>query len=409
MQLNLDVISAIIFVIILSLFLIKRRKNLSIQKMLYPIFYIILYRTKFGLKWMDRIASRYRELIKFISLCFVGLAFYGLIYVSFNILRLFFQLIVKPKEASEGVALILPFTNIPGIGYLSFWYFIICIFIIAGVHEFSHGLVTRAYNLKLKSSGFGFFSILIPIFPIAFVEPDEKQLEKQPTHVKYSIFAAGPMINITIAVILLLILPYTVNPLKLAPFEDKITESVGISFNNVFEGFPAYESGLRPNIIINKIDDLTIKNYNDFIEYSYFIKPTQKVTLYSENKSYVVTTTYYPNNESKKGYFGVSAPINEIRINPRYKNIAPTYYWLKGLLKWLVILNLLIGLVNLLPILITDGGRMLDTFLKSVFKDKKKAIKVNSFIGLIFLFTILMALVINYGSKLISFLLKFIS
>ena len=69
---------------------------------------------------------------------------------------------------------------------------------------------------------------------------------------------------------------------------------------------------------------------------------------------------------------------------------------------WLFILNLLVGLINLLPIYITDGGRMFGIALLNIVKDKKKAAKIYSFIATLFLATIVISLIINYGSKLLS-------
>ena len=82
------------------------------------------------------------------------------------------MLFTKPA-ASSGVGLVLPF-KAKGVFYVPFFYWIISIFVIAVVHEFSHGLIARANNIKVKSSGFAFLALLVPIIPAAFVEPDEK-------------------------------------------------------------------------------------------------------------------------------------------------------------------------------------------------------------------------------------------
>ena len=171
---NFDTMSAVLFLLIVGFLVINNRKILDFQVLVgiskLPLVYAVLWKTKFGLKFMDKVASKYRELVKLAGYCFIGFGFFGMIFISVNILFMLFNLFVSPKEASQGIALVLPLTNIPGIGYLSFWHFLITIFITVLIHEFAHGILARAHNVPVKSSGLGVFSLLLPIFPLAFVE-----------------------------------------------------------------------------------------------------------------------------------------------------------------------------------------------------------------------------------------------
>jgi len=399
---DFDKASAITFVLVASILLLINRKKIDLEKMAFPVFYALLIRTKVGIKLMDRLAEKHRELIKLLGLCFIGLGFTGMLFIVINFIVMLFQLVIKPLETSQGVALLVPFTNIPGIGYLSFWYFIIGIFSIAVIHEFAHGVMARAHNLNVKSSGVGFFAIFVPLIPLAFVEPDEKRLRKESDHVQYSILSASPSINIIAALILVLLLPYVANPYAYAPFEEKITEPLGISFQAIQEGYPAQASGLEPDMIINKVDGKDITNYPEFVYYMQTTKPGQEVNLASKDQTYTITTTNHPDNKTTWGYIGVIGPRNEREVKPKYQRIKQPYFWVKGLLMWLFILNLLVGLINLLPIYVTDGGRMFGVALLKIIKDKKKAAKIYSFLATLFLATIVISLIINYGSKLIG-------
>ena len=60
--------------------------------------------------------------------------------------------------------------------------------------------------------------------------------------------------------------------------------------------------------------------------------------------------------------------------------------------------------MNLLPLMITDGGRMLKIAFEKIFKDKKKADKLWTYIGMLFIFTLLFALVLRYTLPLFSLL-----
>ena len=115
---NIEVILLIIFVIFLSVVLYVKRKKVVIQKIIFPFLYLIMYRTKLGINLMDKIAKKYNEYVKLFGYCSIGLGFLGMIYVSIAILMFIIKLVAFPAVSQPGVTLVLPFTNIPGIGYL---------------------------------------------------------------------------------------------------------------------------------------------------------------------------------------------------------------------------------------------------------------------------------------------------
>ncbi len=76
------------------------------------------------------------------------------------------------------------------------------------IHEMFHGIVARKHEIKVKSVGALFF--VIPIG--AFVEPDEEEVEKaDPVH-RRRLIAAGPGINIVIALVALVLLSLILVP-----------------------------------------------------------------------------------------------------------------------------------------------------------------------------------------------------
>jgi len=403
---KIDIILCIVFVVALSIALYVKRKNITLQKILYPFFYIIMYRTTWGLGLMDKIASKYRAWVQLYGYIGVGIGFVGMAYISLGILMFVVKLIFIPSTDTTGVSLVLPFTNIPGIGYLSFTHWILSIFILAVVHEFSHGVVARAHNVPVTSSGFAVFAIFAPLIPAAFVEPDEKKLAKTHDIVQYSVFAAGPLANLVLAVLLVVAFPFVgdLTNTKLAPFEDTITHPAGFSYEVLEEeGYPAYETGVSSGIL-SSINDKEITNYAEFYEEAVCLNPHEEVTLGTDQGDYRFLTIPHPDNE-EKGFIGVKPTQNERRINEEYTTIAPVYYWIKGFLKWLFLLNLFIGLANLLPLGIVDGGRMLQTALHSLYpNDKGRARKLWGFISMLFLFGLLFALFVNYFGNPLTFI-----
>ena len=103
--------------------------------------------------------------------------------------------------------------------------------------------------------------------------------------------------------------------------------------------------------------------------------------------SYNIVLVANPKNASK-AYLGVlsrqHAEITE-GFKQKYGSWSvPIILWLFGLLYWLFLLNIGIGLFNLLPIGPIDGGRMLQLVFKKIFKQEQGQ-KVWRFVSIIFL------------------------
>ena len=390
---NFEVILAITFVIFLSSFLYYKRDKLHIQKIVFPLIFMILYKSKFGIALMDKIANKYREYVKLFGYISAGLGFIGMFFVTYSIIILMVKLVTAPEAAEAGVVPVLPFTSIPGLGYLSFTTWLIAIFVLAVVHEFSHGVVARAHNLPVKSSGFAFLSVLLPIIPAAFVEPDEKKMSKKEDIVQYSVLAAGPISNVVLALLILLISSFF-----LVPLEAKILEPEGFTFDVTNESLPAYQGGLRSGYTIVSYNGITTHDYQYFLEQmSYCSEPGKEITLSTKDQSFTITPVIHPENP-EKGYIGVANIQNKFKIKDEYKDLwwTSVVIWVKDLFKWLFWLNLFIGLANLLPLGIVDGGQMLRIMLSKIMKNQHHAMKLWGIIAWGILIILLFALVVNY-------------
>ncbi|EQD48104.1 peptidase M50, partial [mine drainage metagenome] len=75
------------------------------------------------------------------------------------------------------------------------------------VHEFSHGVLARKAKVKLKSVGL----LLVGVIPMgAFVEPDEKEVEKLDKLAQTKIFAAGISANFILIVVFFALMLFTI-------------------------------------------------------------------------------------------------------------------------------------------------------------------------------------------------------
>jgi len=184
----------------------------------------------------------------------------------------------------------------------------------------------------------------------------------------------------------------------MTPIEEKITEPTGFSFD-VTPNYPAAMAGLVNGTVLDNFNGAKVNDSQRFLEQlRYCSKPNDKVTVGNSNSSYEITTTSSP-EDSNKAFIGVSNIKNEAKVKKEYEKFGGIFFWLKGLFRWLYLLNLLIGLVNLLPIYITDGAKMLFVALQDIMKDKKKALKVWSAINLMFVLLVLIGTSATYLKK----------
>ncbi len=352
--------------------------------------FILLLRTKLGLKFMNKLSRKYRALIKLFGYSGIGFGFAGMILVSYYLVKSAVDVFVS-KTAAQGVTLVLPGTNIPGVGVLNFSYWIITLFVIAAIHEFSHGVVARANKIRVKSSGIVFFGPIIG----AFVEPSEKQVEKADPVVQYSIFSAGPFSNILLAGLVVLIMN-----LFLAPAFIGVSQSNGVYFSSVEKGLPAFKAGIKPNVVITQVNNKSIKNINDFFNVMLRTRPNETLIFKdSSNKTYILTTTANPEDKSR-GFIGVVGINSYITPKKGRRTSFNLIKWFYNLFKFLGILSLGIGLFNLLPLGIVDGGRMLKTFLEDSMKSRKKSTKVWMAVSFITLLILIFDIIAPFLMKL---------
>ena len=361
-------IGMIVFFLLLGIFLFIKRKSITIDKIAFPLIYMFMFRTKLGLKTMDKMAKKFNKPLLYLGYFGIVIGFIGMVVIPVMLITNLYDVLFVPGAAS-GVTTVLPF-EVKGAIFVPFFYYIICLIIIASIHEFAHGIVARAHGIKIKSSGFAFICFIIPIIPVAFVEPDEKQLTKSKRRAQLSVFAAGPLANILLGIICGLMLAFVFVP-AMADMQ------AGVSVNSLIldahNASPANASGIYSGSTIISLDGNPTQTTESFKQLMSAKKPgdTASVVLSDGTKHNVVLGTD-PSNASKS-FMGVSV-FQKVEVTPvakqKYGFFASWIIWLSGLFTWLVILNIGIGTFNLVPLGPIDGGRMLLTSLE--WKLKKK-------------------------------------
>lgn len=388
--------AAVVFVLILALVLYVQRKKLRVQKIFYPFIYILMYRTNVGISLMDRTAKRFPNFLRYAGYAGVFISFVGMGMICYSLIENLLKIMVIPQAASA-VALVLPF-RVKGTFFVPFFYWIISIFFLVVVHEFSHGVVSRLYGLKIKSSGLAFLGILLPVVPAAFVEPDEKKLAKKPRVQQLSVFAAGSFSNIISAFIFLAVLLFAVNPLI-----NSIIEYDGVMISGLIKKdnttvFPAEKAGIKAGEVITKADNVNIVTVENLSNYLSAKKPGDMVSITTNRTEYSFELAENPENKTLS-YMGIYL-LQHSKVKPSFEQkigsfVPDAIIWIAGLIMWLIILNLGIGLFNLVPIPITDGGRMMYIALLH-YLDEEKAKKVWKGIALFFVILIIVNLMVGF-------------
>jgi membrane-associated protease RseP (regulator of RpoE activity) len=197
-----DILFLIIFSIIVALFLYKNRKKLEIEGKI-----LLLYRTKIGIKIIEKISKKFPFLIGILS--YVSI-FCGYILMILSICLIGFTLyLIITAIALPKIPPIFPLvpyiTDIFKLDFLPpfyFTYWIITIAIVAVCHEFMHGIFARFGKIRIKSTGFGFLGP----FLAAFVEADEKQMEKKSVKTRLSILSGGSFANLLLAILFIAVI-----------------------------------------------------------------------------------------------------------------------------------------------------------------------------------------------------------
>jgi len=359
MVINWDILSILVFYVII-LFLYFRYKNrFQTQGIL------LLYRTKLGLRLMDTIALKFPRFVTFLAYAGVFVGFTGMVFILYTLVIETWKLIFVPGTA-PALAPLLPGVQIAGAPTLSFWHWILAIFVVAVIHEFSHGVVARLFHVPIKSSGVAFFGPILG----AFVEPEETELEKISIWKQISVFAAGPFSNMLSGALVLLVIT-----LIFVPLVSQLYQANGITVTAVVDGYPMNQTGIDVPFTISGVNGNQTLAFVSFLDTLSAAAPGETMLLETNKGNYSVTPVANPDDPTK-AFLGVSGLEQEVVLKEQFASLEPlrpVLDWLQLFLIWLFLIHIGIGLFNLLPLGPLDGGRMFYAVAFAIVKDTKKA------------------------------------
>lgn len=285
---------------------------------------------------------------------------------------------------TPSVSIVIPGVDMPGSSiYIPFFYGLVALATVLFVHEFSHGIQAVGEKISIKSIGLLLFIIL----PGAFVEPDEDEMKKAKRSSRLRVYAAGSVANITLAVIALLIVSLVSSGIPHYFAED------GIAIDRIVPDSPS-DGILKEGMVLQAIDNQKINDSASYTSAVSSFKPGDNVSVTTDQGTYDLTLDKNPNNESR-GFFGIQANKHFVLTDDSLGPLPWILFELGELFEWIFMLNLGIGLFNLLPLKPLDGGYMLEILLSyKLSEDQYKPI-VNS-ISVIMAMIIVFSLVASF-------------
>jgi len=295
---------------------------------------------------------------------------------------------------------------IPGINpYLPIIYGWIAIFIGLVIHELSHGVIAKAVDIPVRSSGIMFF-LFLPIG--AFVEVDDTKLDSVSFKKSGRIIAAGAGSNIVVGLMALILLVGVVNTME--PVAD------GIPVSKIVVDSPANMAGLLPGDIITHLNGIPVDDSNVFSQNFNNLSPGDEIILTVQRQSvqydYPIILSSRPEN-SEEPFIGIMRPSIDINDSlHRYQNgisfstdllvyfsfpsgdsysipfstsmqnfytssLGNQYIVFSNLLFWIWFINFNLGIFNSLPLGPLDGGQAFKRGLKSVTGNKLSQNNIN--------------------------------
>ena len=366
MALELLTDNAIIYVLIAWVVILAIAKALKLEKHGFTIkAYSLTYKNTQVQSMLSKMLTRTKRGIRVFADVSVIAGFLMMGFAFWFLLSNISNFFVEPTEFAELTVLIpgVTLTSAPAI-----LYFLLSIPIVLVIHEGAHGIVATLEKIKIKTGG---FAIFIALFA-GFVEPDEKEFDDARKISKLRVIGAGATSNVIFAFALGAIL--LTNPLFALilpePFLEWFYDAPdGVGIISIIEGSGAEKAGLQKNDVITGIDGIAIITPVDFQKADLKPGDTVTVTVQRDGQLLQLPVEIMPSpDDPDKGLVGI------MRDSAFYKPVYNFIEWdpqVSMFLLWLWMISFFIGIINMLPLPILDGGKFIYTIIEKKASERK--------------------------------------
>jgi len=359
--------NAIIYVLIAWVVILIIAKSLKLENHGFQIkAYSLTYKNTQVQSALSKILTRTKRGIRVFADVSVVAGFLMMGFAFWFLLTNISNFFVEPTEFAELTVLIpgVTLTSAPAI-----LYFLLSIPIVLIVHEGAHGIVATLEKIKIKTGG---FAIFIAMFA-GFVEPDEDDFDKAKKISKLRVIGAGATANVIFAFalgLLLLTNPFFALILP-EPMLGWFYEAPdGVLILSIIPDSGAEKAGLQKNDLITGINGVVIVAPPDFHKVDLNPGDTAIVTILRDGTSLQLPVEIMPSpDDPEKGLVGIMRE-NALSYKPVY-NIIEWDPQVSMFLLWLWMISFFIGIINMLPLPILDGGKFIQTIIDKKVSEKK--------------------------------------
>ena len=329
-------------------------KALKLEKYGFEIkAYSLVYKNKSINDVLIQILGRTKRSVKVFANVSVIAGFIMMGFAFWFLLNNVSNFFVAQSEFNELTVLIpgITLTSAPAITY-----FLLSIPIVLVMHEGGHGIVAALEKIKIKTGG---FAIFIAMFA-GFVEPDEEEFEKAKKISKLRVIGAGATSNVLFALVLGVILltnPFfaMVVPEPLLSIFYELPD--GVLILSIIENSGAEQAGLLANDIITSINGIPIFSPADFPILSPGETATVSVLRDGQPLDFGLEVMPSP-DDPERGLIGIMRD-NSFAYTPVMNFIEWNDPNVSMFLLWLWMISFFIGIINMLPLPILDGGKFI--------------------------------------------------
>ena len=371
--------NAIIYVLIAWVVILIAAKSLKLEKHGFELkAYSITYKNTQVQSVLSKILTRTRRGIRVFADVSVVAGFLMMGFAFWFLLNNLSNFFVEPTEFAELTVLIpgVTLTSAPAIAF-----FLLCIPIVLVIHEGAHGIVASLEKIKIKTGG---FVVFIALFA-GFVEPDEEEFDKAKKISKLRVIGAGATANVIFAFALGALL--LTNPIFALVLPEPLVEWFydapdGVLVISIIPDSGAEKAGLQSGDLITAINGVVIITPLDFQKIDLKPGETVTVTVQRNGQQLQLPVEIMPSpDDPNRGLVGIMRD-NALSYKPVYNFIE----WdpqVSMFLLWLWMISFFIGIINMLPLPILDGGK----FIYTIIEKKASEQKINGIMWAIYAFT----------------------
>ena len=366
MELDFLTQNAIIYVLIAWVIILGIAKALKLEKHGFELkAYSMTYKNKGVNAVLTKMLSRTRRGIRVFADISVIAGFIMMAFAFWFLLNNISNYFIQPTEFSELTVLV------PGVTMTSassITYFLLSIPVVLVIHEGAHGIVAALEKITIKTGG---FAIFIAMFA-GFVEPDEEEFDKAKKISKLRVIGAGATSNVIFAFALgaiLLTNPYfaMVTPEPILGWFYEAPD--GVVVLSVIEDGGAERAGILKDDIITRIGEIDIITPMDFQKVKLVPGETVIISILRDGQTLQIPVEIMAaQDDPSRGLIGI---MRDTAMS--YKPVYNFIDWdpqLSMYLLWLWMISFFIGIINMLPLPILDGGKFIHSIIHKKISDK---------------------------------------